>query len=285
MLFMEQPTTAAEAASHTAHTVDAEAEPAAVQVAEAEPAAAQTVNAEAEPAAVQAAGAEPAAVQAADPELAAVQAADPELAAVQVAEAGPAAVRTVDSVAALKAMADPTRLAILAALMRTRDLPVMSVKELAAELGEPQTKLYRHVRQLEAAGLIRVASTRMVSGILEQRYQACQRDLRLGRGVIAENADESEELMRAALDRYRDGFFAAFRAGRLPAGDVPPGESYRKPLVFMSDLKVSPARAAQLMTKLEEVIDSFQDEQAEDPDGVSLNLFISSYVPGDPDPG
>src|SRR5580658_7093641 len=104
MLFMEQPTTAAEAASHTAHTVDAEAEPAAVQVAEAEPAAAQTVNAEAEPAAVQAVGAEPAAVQ--------------------VAEAGPAAVRTVDSVAALKAMADPTRLAILAALMRTRDLPV-----------------------------------------------------------------------------------------------------------------------------------------------------------------
>src|SRR5580693_6848351 len=285
MLFMEQPTTAAEAASHTAHTVDAEAEPAAVQVAEAEPAAAQTVNAEAEPAAVQAVGAEPAAVQVADPELAAVQVADPELAAVQVAEAGPAAVRTVDSVAALKAMADPTRLAILAALMRTRDLPVMSVKELAAELGEPQTKLYRHVRQLEAAGLIRVASTRMVSGILEQRYQACQRDLRLGRGVIAENADESEELMRAALDRYRDGFFAAFRAGRLPAGDVPPGESYRKPLVFMSDLKVSPARAAELTTKLEEVIDSFQDEQAEDPDGVSLNLFLSSYVPGDPDPG
>jgi len=203
----------------------------------------------------------------------------------EVAEAAPPEVRTVDNVAVLKAMADPTRFAILAALMRTSDLPVMSVKELAAELGEPQTKLYRHVRQLEAAGLIRVASTRMVSGILEQRYQACQRDLRLGRGVIAENADESEELMRAALDRYRDGFFAAFRAGRLPAGDVPPGESYRKPLVFMSDLKVSPARAAQLMTKLEEVIDSFQDEQAEDPDGVSLNLFISSYVPGDPDPG
>jgi DNA-binding transcriptional ArsR family regulator len=253
MLFMEQPTTAAEAASHSAQTVDAEAEPAAVQVADAGPAAVQTVDA--------------------------------EPAAVQAAEAGPAAVRTVDSVAALKAMADPTRLAILAALMQTRDLPVMSVKELAAELGEPQTKLYRHVRQLEAAGLIRVASTRMVSGILEQRYQACQRDLRLGRGVIAENADESEELMRAALDRYRDGFFAAFRAGRLPAGDVPPGESYRKPLVFMSDLKVSPARAAQLMTKLEEVIDSFQDEQAEDPDGVSLNLFISSYVPGEPDPG
>jgi DNA-binding MarR family transcriptional regulator len=41
----------------------------------------------------------------------------------------------------------------------------MSVKELAEELGEPQTKLYRHVKQLEAAGLIRIAASRMVSGI------------------------------------------------------------------------------------------------------------------------
>jgi DNA-binding transcriptional ArsR family regulator len=247
MFFMEQRTAAAKAASHAAQTVDAEAEPAAVRM----------PGAEAEPAAVRMAG----------------------------AEAEPDAVRTVDDVAALKAMADPTRLAILAALMRTRDLPVMSVKELAAELGEPQTKLYRHVRQLEAAGLIRVASTRMVSGILEQRYQACQQYLKLGHGVVAENADDSEEVMRVALDRYRDGFFAAFRAGRLPAGDVPPGESYRTPLVFMSDLKVSPARATELRAKLQEVIDSFEDEQAEDPAGVSLNLFISSYVPGEPDPG
>src|SRR6202034_2697194 len=129
-----------------------------------------------------------------------------EPAAVQMAEAGtePAAVRTVDDVAALKAMADPTRFAILAALMRTSDLPVMSVKELAAELGEPQTKLYRHVRQLEAAGLIKVASTRMVSGILEQRYQACQRDLTFARGLVTENSDESERVLRTILDRHRD---------------------------------------------------------------------------------
>ncbi|HEY2270221.1 MAG TPA: helix-turn-helix domain-containing protein, partial [Streptosporangiaceae bacterium] len=113
----------------------------------------------------------------------------PTAAAPPTAGAEPLAVRTVDDVDVLKAMADPTRMAILAALMRTRrDLPVRSVKELAAELGEPQTKLYRHVRQLEAAGLIRVASTRMVSGILEQRYQASQRDLVLGRGILRAHA-------------------------------------------------------------------------------------------------
>jgi RimJ/RimL family protein N-acetyltransferase/DNA-binding transcriptional ArsR family regulator len=95
------------------------------------------------------------------------------------------AARRVTSVATLKALADPVRLAILTALMAdVRDLRVMSVKELAAELGEPQTKLYRHVRQLEMAGLIRVAATRVVSGILEYRYQACQASLAFGPGLV-----------------------------------------------------------------------------------------------------
>jgi len=197
--------------------------------------------------------------------------------------AGPSEVRTVDNVAVLKAMADPTRFAVLAALMRTSDLPVMSVKELAAELGEPQTKLYRHVRQLEEAGLIRVASTRMVSGILEQRYQACQRDLSLAHGLVTENADDSERVLRTVLDRHRDGLFAAARAGRLAWGDVPAGEPYRKPLLHMSDLKVSPAKAAEVRDKLEEILSSLKDAEAED--GVTLNMFISFYVPTDPDPG
>ena len=88
--------------------------------------------------------------------------------------------------------------------MKTRhNLPIMSVKELAAELGQPQTKLYRHVRQLEAVGLIKVASTRMVSGILEQRYQACQQDLTFGRGFLVEHVDESAAALQTALDLYR----------------------------------------------------------------------------------
>ncbi len=220
--------------------------------------------------------------------------AEPRARSAGVAEPGPAVgdaaagaqppeVRTVNNVAVLKAMADPTRFAILSALMRTSDLPVMSVKELAAELGEPQTKLYRHVRQLEAAGLIKVASTRIVSGILEQRYQACQRDLTFARGLVTENADESEKVLRTVLDRHRDGLFAAARAGRLAWGDVPAEESYRKPLLHMSDLKVTPAKAAEVREKLEEIMGSLKDAEADD--GVTLNLFISFYVPADPDPG
>jgi len=197
-------------------------------------------------------------------------------------ESDPQAVRTVDDVEVLKAMADPTRLAILAALMKS-GLPVMSVKELAAELGEPQTKLYRHVKQLEAVGLIRVAGTRLVSGILEQRYQACQRDLTLARGFLYEHADESELVVQAVLERYFDGFRAAFQADRLAGNEIPDEESYRKPVLFFSDLKVSPAKAAELVSKIQELMDSLKD--AEDPDGVSMNLLLGSYVPVDPGGG
>ena len=90
--------------------------------------------------------------------------------------AEPVASRAIDDVETLRAMADPTRMQILTALMTPKhgELPVMSAKDLAAALGESQTKLYRHIRQLEGVGLIRVAATRMVSGIQEQRYQAAR---------------------------------------------------------------------------------------------------------------
>jgi DNA-binding transcriptional ArsR family regulator len=203
-----------------------------------------------------------------------------------LAEAESQAVRAVDNVDMLKAMADPTRMAILAALMKTRnDLPVMSVKELAAELGEPQTKLYRHVRQLEAVGLIKVASTRMVSGILEQRYQASQQDLIFGRGFIQEHADESMGLMQTLLDRFRDGFFAAFQANRQSAGDETAVEPYRKPVLLFSDVKISPAKAAELRDKLEEIMNDLNDKKTEDPNGIPVNLLIGCFVPGESDPG
>ena len=74
----------------------------------------------------------------------------------------------VQTVAALRALADPIRLRIV---LLTEDEP-RTVKELAAALELPQTGLYYHVKLLLKAGIIRVASRRMVSGIEERRYQA-----------------------------------------------------------------------------------------------------------------
>src|SRR6516225_7864855 len=162
----------------------------------------------------------------------------------------PPGVREIDSVQVLRALADPIRLAILSAL-DTRgpdgELQVMSVKELAQHLGEPQTKLYRHVKQLEAAGLIEVAATRMVSGILEQRYRARQRDLRLSAALYRQHADESEAAVRSAFDAFLTGAF-----DRTRKQDWSP-DGPDEPVMFVFDDRVSLEAAERIRARLEEV--------------------------------
>ena len=52
-------------------------------------------------------------------------------------------------------------------------------------------------------------------------------------------------------------------------------------MVSLSDLKISPAKALELRSKLKEIIDDLNDEQAEDPDGVPVSLLIGCYVPAE----
>jgi DNA-binding transcriptional ArsR family regulator len=196
----------------------------------------------------------------------------------------PVALRSVASVDMLRAMADPTRLAILSALMeRHDDLPVMSVKELAARLRQPQTKLYRHMRQLEAAGLIRVASTRLVSGIVEQRYQASQRDLTFDGGFMREHADESEAAMRALLERFRAGFATAFRDKQLAPGAVPDAEAYRRPTLLLTEARLSPRRAREVWEKLQELQKWLSSVEDEDPEGILVEVLVGYYATPGPD--
>src|SRR5215204_376969 len=79
-------------------------------------------------------------------------------------------VRIIDDLETLRLLTQPVRLKIVEAL-RSAPGP-LTVKELAVALGTTQTKLYYHVNLLEGADLIRVAATRLVSGILEKRYAA-----------------------------------------------------------------------------------------------------------------
>jgi DNA-binding transcriptional ArsR family regulator len=193
--------------------------------------------------------------------------------------AAPLVTRTVATVDMLKAMADPTRIAILTVLMEyPSDLPVMSVKEIAGRLGEPQTKLYRHIKQLEAAGLIKVAATRMVSGILEQRYQAAQQDLVFDHQFMREHADESESAIGALLDGFRREFMTAFRDERLAPDAVPPAEPYQRPTLFATDARVSPATAKEFRARLQEVMDWLASAETDDPEGIEIDVLIGYYA-------
>jgi DNA-binding transcriptional ArsR family regulator len=185
----------------------------------------------------------------------------------------PPGVREIDSVEELRALADPVRLAILSALDThgpDGELPVMSVKELAQHLGEPQTKLYRHVKQLEAAGLIEVAATRMVSGILEQRYRARHRDLRLSEGLYRRHADESQAAVRSAFDAFLTGLFDQARLPDWPSDDPD------KPVLLVFTDRVSPAAAERIRARLAEVTTEIAEAEAGD---IPVNVAIGFYRP------
>jgi DNA-binding transcriptional ArsR family regulator len=194
----------------------------------------------------------------------------------------PLPVRIVQDVETIKALSDPVRVAILRVLMDdAHETPrVLAVKELAEELGEPQTKLYRHVKQLQERGLIRVAETRMVSGIQEHRYQAAQRSLDMdprffGPGVVG--TDEAAAAFAAILDNYRNDFVAAIRAGLVRFGDNhPPAESYRNAVSAMCVTTIPVARAVEFRDRLAALVDDITATD-HDPDGVPIRFLAAFY--------
>lgn len=182
-------------------------------------------------------------------------------------------VRQIDSVEGLRALADPVRLAILSALdtpVPGGELPVMSVKELAKHLGEPQTKLYRHVKQLEAAGLIEVAATRMVSGILEQRYRARQRSLQLSAALFRRHADETEAAIRSAFDVFLTGILDRARKEDWPS------DSPDKPVMLVADKGVSVEAAERIRARLVEAEREVAEAEAGD---IPISAAIVFYRP------
>lgn len=203
-------------------------------------------------------------------------------------------VREITDVETLKVLADPTRLAILATLMQgpARHPRLMTVKELAAEMREPQTKLYRHVKQLEAAGLIRAAASRVVSGILEQRYEASQRDLTFGPGLIRDKTavDQFEAAVTEIINRYVSRFFAAYREGRIVTGDGERGDSMRRGLLQMAETRLTPARAKAIRAALQQIAEEVESGESESreqepDDGVPVNVLIGFYSPAESPPG
>ena len=199
----------------------------------------------------------------------------------------PLATRVVRDLETLKVLTDPTRVSILRVLMDSpRSAPkVRSVKELAEELGEPQTKLYRHIKQLEARDLIHVAETRLVSGIVEHRYRTGQWTLDMDAAFFVPDAayrDEAADAFATIMDNYRSEFIADIRAGRVRYEADTSGDSYRRAVSAVAGFKIPSAKATEFRDRMSALINEIV-ETDHDEDGVDINLLVSFYSPVDPD--
>jgi len=121
---------------------------------------------------------------------------------------------TAEDIPTLKAFAEPLRMQLLMLL----DEGELTVKEMAAKLGVPPTRLYYHVRILESFRLLQVVSTRMVSGIEEKRYAATAKSWNVSDKLLGSEA--ASDVLKAMFDLARVELMLAFGAGGPPPGDL-----------------------------------------------------------------
>ena len=196
--------------------------------------------------------------------------------------------REIDDAATMKALADPLRMKILRVMAKHAHVEprIMTVKQIAEEIGEPTTKLYRHMKQLLAVGLIQVAELRLVGGIVEQRYRVAQKDLtlhpqRMGTERVALLSEELSNVAGAAIDDYFVRYEEALNSGRthlLPQDslDNPP---HVRSVGVISDCRIPQAKAAELAERLHALVQEFTHEpHYEGPDTVNVNLLAICYA-------
>ena len=176
----------------------------------------------------------------------------------------------------LKVVADPLRLRLLALL---RQAP-HTVKELAELLDLPPTRLYYHINQLEAPGLIRVVETRLVSGIVEKRYRASSARLSIDRALLGSGvggADPALEAMLAAiLDGTREGILRSAQAGLIDPGVESPREGGL--LLGRRWLRLTPEQAARLYDRLVALVQELEAEApAPDAPDHAYELLLGLY--------
>lgn len=115
----------------------------------------------------------------------------------------------------LKALAEPLRQSLLEQFCRPA-----TIKQAAGTLGVPVTRLYHHVDQLLAAGLIRVAREEKRRAVSERFFQAVARRFAVSPtafGGDGSRADERGRIARAYLEELlaaTDDSEGAFRLMR-----------------------------------------------------------------------
>jgi DNA-binding transcriptional ArsR family regulator len=190
--------------------------------------------------------------------------------------------RTISDPAAIKALADPLRIRIMRLMQEGAHVEprILTVKQIATELEEPPTKLYRHVKLLLKTGFIQVAELRLVGGIVEQHYRTAAAEFMLrpqpGDGLAS---DVIEAAAGAAVDEFLSRYQDALRMGRAflrkeEALEHPPHVATAG---TVSSIRIPQAKAADFAERLAALVHDFCSTD-HDEKGVEANLLAIFYA-------
>jgi DNA-binding transcriptional ArsR family regulator len=154
----------------------------------------------------------------------------------------------------IKLLSDPLKLQLLQAFAEKP----LTTKQVASDLGESVTKLYRHVDALHDAGLLEIAGEQQKRGTVERTFRAVARRFEADHSLFADQGDA--EGPNAARDMLR-----ACESEILAALTMQGTRSDNDPIVMRLRCKASPARIAELRDSLSAWIAATQqDDEAGD---------------------
>lgn len=189
--------------------------------------------------------------------------------------------RVITDPAAIKAVSDPLRLRIMRLMQKgAHEQPrTFTVKQLAAELDEPPTKLYRHVKALLKVELIQIAEVRLVGGIVEQRYRVAQAGFvvnpQAGDGIDSDIVG----VAAAAIDEFLHRYLEDVRSGRTFVHDEdarahPPHVGNAG---LVASVRLPQGKAAEFAQRLKALADEFAASE-HDENGVEANMLMLFYA-------
>ncbi len=165
----------------------------------------------------------------------------------------PAHEQVIDDLETLKVLADPLRLRIRELMVRPS-----TVKQIAAELEIPATKLYYHVNLLEKHGLITVVDSRLVSGIMERVYQVAAYRVQVAPQLLTRSQEDSDSLerpIRNVFDSVCQDLLDGLHNGTIDTSET--SEVIHGAKVVSLRLSLTEDQARTMFALLDNVIDEF----------------------------
>lgn len=158
----------------------------------------------------------------------------------------------------IKALSDPLRVSILEALTHAE----LTTKQVADLLGEPPTKLYRHVETLNNVGLIELIRTNTVNGIVEKYFRAIAKSIRVNQelftsGPPSEALDSAREAVIRSLESMLQELRASFRSKAE-------GQREHVATIHQTTITATSDEMKKFNRKLRNLFDEYQNEDPGD---------------------
>lgn len=165
----------------------------------------------------------------------------------------------------LKLLSDPLKLGLVQAFAEEE----RTVAEAAEMLGEPLTKLYRHVDALLDAGLVEVTGERKKRGTVERRFRAVARRYEVEDGLLgATDPGPEDESIRALLRGAENEIMAALHGPKEPLA----------PSVARFRAKASPDRLRELQERMFSWLEEIgEEDEVPGDDAIEVGALIALY--------